>query len=260
MDITDSPVFGLGLGPYDRTARPTGIATTNAVGTARLDTTIQASGIGGTGSPGAVQANAALQAVAIDAATGSTGSVSITVSCSPAGIEAATAVGTVKTVAYPPAGFIASTAVLGSARAFISMGPFGFLSSGQVGEPRLIPVMGPEGIAGTESFGDPDTIATVFVIPGPVDPSNDFGVASVIRKGWLFRPPTIVLGWRFEKRYEGVSLVKSGGVWEEISHPDLGTTLTADRYLAGGRDHYVDDTLKADLVSAGYTVTEELIP
>jgi hypothetical protein len=122
--------------------------------------------------------------------------------------------------------------------------------------------MSPAGIASGEAFGDADTLATVFIIPGPYDPTNEFGVVNVVRKGWLFRTPRTTYQWRIPpfKEYEGISLLRESGVWSEVQHPDLERTLAADVYLGGGRDHFVDDTVKAELVALGYTVTEEIIP
>jgi hypothetical protein len=119
--------------------------------------------------------------------------------------------------------------------------------------------MGPTGIASAVAFGDADTLTTVFIIPGPFDPSNDFGNATATKKGWVFRPPVNTYQWRLFKEYEGISLLKESGVWSEVAHPDLERTLNAEKYLAGGRDHVVGDSLKAELVAEGYTVTEEFV-
>ena len=120
-------------------------------------------------------------------------------------------------------------------------------------------VMAPTGIASAEAFGDADTLATVFIIPGPYDPTNDFGNATATKKGWIFRPPVNTYQWRLFKEYEGISLLKENGVWSEVAHPDLERTRSAQKYLAGGRDHVVGDALKAELVALGYTVTEEFV-
>jgi len=94
-----------------------------------------------------------------------------------------------------------------------------------------------------------------------VDPSNDFGNPVATKYGWIFRTPRNTYQWRVPpyKEYEGISLLKESGAWVEVAHPDLERTLTATKYLAGGRDHVVSDTLKADLVCAGYSVTTEIV-
>jgi hypothetical protein len=119
--------------------------------------------------------------------------------------------------------------------------------------------MAPTGIASAVQFGDADTLATVFIIPGPVDPSNDFGNATATKKGWVFRPPVSTYQWRLFKEYEGISLLKESGTWTEVAHPDLERTRNADLYLGGGRDHVVSTSLKTELEGLGYTVTEEIV-
>jgi len=153
-----------------------------------------------------------------------------------------------------------STGSVGSAKTLLPLSPTGVAAGGGIGTPRLTVLMSPDGVASTEAFGDADTVATVFIIPGPVDPSNDFGTVTVTRNGWVFRTPRTTYQWRLFKDYEGVSLLREDGVWSEVQHPDLERTLAAQLYLSGGRDHFVDDTTKAELIALGYTVTEELIP
>jgi len=53
--------------------------------------------------------------------------------------------------------------------------------------------------------------------------------------------------------------LKEDGVWSEVAHPDLERTRSAQIYLGGGRDHFLDDATKTELVALGYTVTEEII-
>lgn len=240
-DITESPVIALGGTDGVGSMAPDGIAPAGDLGTAKTQSSIAVSGI--------------------DAGTGAVGTPATRTSIAVSSITSTGGLGTAQlNVRVRPTQGIPSQAVVGTTEAFISMNPDGIdAATGAAGEPRISFAMYPDGVASTAEFGDADTLATVFIIPGPIDPSNDFGDPRVTRKGWIFRPPTITLGWRFQKRYEGVSLLKESGTWSEVSHPDLERTLNADIYLAGGRDHIVDDDLKAELISEGYTVTEEYV-
>lgn len=258
-DITDRPILLLGW-TLDLTASPTGIASTAAVGTAQANATITVSGIAAADAAGSPQVNAAVSVDGINAGTGAAGDPATVAYLAPSGISSAAALGTAQFDTTAPVAGIGSSAALGTTTAFTSMNITGFASTGAVGEPSLNLVMSPDGIAGSEAFGDADTIATVFIIPGPVDPSNDFGTVTVTRKGWLFRPPTTTYQWRMFKEYEGVSLLKEDGVWSEVQHPDLERSRAAQVYLGGGRDHFLDDATKTELVALGYTVTEEIIP
>lgn len=259
FDVTERPVILLGW-DTSRTVYPTGIASGAAVGTAQANATVLPDGAASAGSVGSAATTASVTAVGIDAASGAVGSPSLLASLAPSGIAGTADTGSPKGNASAPVSGIGSSAALGDATAFTSMGPSGIdAATGSVGSPSLNLVMSPSGISGTEQFGDADTLATVFIIPGPFDPSNDFGDPVVTKRGWVFRPPTITLGWRFQKRYEGVSLLKEDGVWNEVSHPDMPRTLAAEKYLAGGHDHVVSDSLKAELIAAGYTVTDEVV-
>ena len=179
---------------------------------------------------------------------------------SPNGVAGSGGFGQTKLNTTAPVSGAASVTIIGTAKAFTTLRPTGIAATEGTGLPRLSMVMAPSGVAGGEAFGDADTVATVFIIPGPVDPSNDFGTVTVTRNGWVFRTPRTTYQWRLFKEYEGVSLLREDGVWSEVQHPDLERTLAAQLYLAGGRDHFVDDTTRAELIALGYTVTEELIP
>ena len=259
QDITERPVQFLGWS-LDLTVYPTGVGSSEAVGTAQANTTITVSGVAPAGAVGSAQANAALSVDGVAAGSGAVGSPALSATVAPSGIAAAGTVGTAQADTTAPVAGIGSSAALGTTTAFTSMNIAGFASTGAVGEPSLNLVMSPDGIAGSGQFGDADTIATVFIIPGPVDPSNDFGTVNVTRKGWLFRTPRTTYQWRMFKEYEGVSLLKEDGVWSEVQHPDLERSRAAQVYLGGGRDHFLDDATKSELVALGYTVTEEIIP
>lgn len=258
QDITERPVQFLGWS-LDLTVYPTGVGSSAAVGTAQANTSIAVSGVAAAGTVGSAQVNAALPVDGIAAGSGAVGSPALTAVVAPSGLASGATVGTAKANVTTPVAGVGSAAALGTTTAFTSMNITGFASTGAVGNPSLNLVMSPDGIAGSELFGDADTIATVFIIPGPVDPSNDFGTVTVTRKGWLFRTPRNTYQWRMFKEYEGISLLREDGVWSEVQHPDLERTLAAQIYLGGGRDHFLDDVTKDELVALGYTVTEEFI-
>lgn len=259
IDVTERPVFHLGPDTA-RIVYPSGVASGVTVGTAQANTFVLPTGVAAAGVVGTAAVTAQVDPTGINAGTGSAGSAAFVASVHPDGIAGTDTVGTAQVnAAMQPSG-LASTAVMGAVTAFTSMNPTGVnAATGAVGTAKSRASLHPTGIASTVNFGDTDTVATVFIIPGPVDPTNDFGDAVVTKRGWIFRNPTIQLGWRFQKRYEGVSLLKENGVWVEVSHPDLERTLSAQKYLPGGHDHVVSDSLKAELIAAGYTVTDEVV-
>lgn len=257
IDVTERPVLKLGPDLF-RFAYPDGVASSAAVGTAQVNATVVVSGVASVAAVGTA-ATVASVAVSGVAGAGGIGSPALSASLSVASIAGTAAVGTAQANAKVNPTGMPSGASVGNTEAFTSMNPSGFTSAGSVGSPSLTPVMSPTGIAGSEQFGDADTLATVFIIPGPVDPSNDFGNAVVTKKGWIFRPPVSTYQWRLFKEYEGISLLKESGVWSEVAHPDLERTRNAQKYLAGGRDHVVSTSLKAELEGLGYTVTEEIV-
>lgn len=260
IDVTERPVFHLGP-DTSRTLSPSGIASSAAIGTAQANATVVASGVGAAGTVGTASTTAQVDVTGINAASGGIGSPGLTASLAPSGVAGSVSVGSPQLNINAPVYGVASTAAVGTTTAFTSMNPSGFASVGDLGSPSLNLVMSPTGIASAEQFGDADTLATVFIIPGPVDPSNDFGNPVATKYGWIFRTPRNTYQWRVPpyKEYEGISLLKEDGVWVEVAHPDLERTLTAQKYLAGGRDHVVSDSLKADLVAAGYSVTTEIV-
>ena len=259
IDVTERPVFKLGP-ELSRIVYPNGVASGEVFGTAQVNATVVASGVASAGAVGTATTNASIAVTGIDAASGAAGTPSVTVSVHPSGFAAPGDLGQPQANAATRPDGIGSGSALGDATAFTSMNPSGFSATGGgLGTPSVVSVMSPAGIASAEAFGDADTIATVFIIPGPVDPSNGFGDAVVTKKGWVFRPPVNTYQWRLFKEYEGISLLKENGVWSEVAHPDLPRTKSAEKYLAGGRDHVVSNSLKAELVALGYTVTEEFV-
>ena len=259
IDVTERPVFKLGP-DYARTIYPSGVASGEAFGTAQANAVVVATGVASTATVGAASTAASATVTGISGATAA-GTPGVTYLLAPTGIAGASALGTAKTVVkVQPIEGLPSTAAFGTTTAFTSMNPSGISATGGgLGTPSLTMVMSPTGIASAEAFGDADTLATVFIIPGPYDPTNDFGNATATKKGWIFRPPVNTYQWRLFKEYEGISLLKESGVWSEVAHPDLERTRAAQVYLAGGRDHVVGDALKAELIAEGYTVTEEFV-
>jgi hypothetical protein len=176
------------------------------------------------------------------------------------GIPSGVTFGTAETVAtvYPSSAL--SVSAVGTAKTNAAVGPVGIDADATVvGSPQLNASVTFSGLSSGVQFGDVETLATVFIIPGPVDPSNDFGDAVVTKKGWIFRPPVNTYQWRLFKEYEGISLLEENGTWSEVAHPDLERTRNATRYLGGGRDHVVSTSLKTELEGLGYTVTEEIV-
>lgn len=259
IDVTERPVFKLGP-DYARTAYPNGVASGEGLGTVSANAVVVATGVASTATVGTASTVASAAVSGVSGATAE-GTPGVTYLLAPTGIAGASDLGTAKTVttAQPTEG-LPSGAVFGATTAFTSMNPSGFSATGGgLGPPSVSMVMSPDGIAGTEVFGDADTLATVFIIPGPFDPSNDFGDAVVTKRGWLFRTPKNTYQWRLFKEYEGISLLRENGVWSEVAHPDLERTRAAEKYLAGGRDHVVSTSLKAELEGLGYTVTEAVV-
>ena len=259
IDVTERPVFKLGP-DYARTAYPNGVASGEAFGTAAANAVVVATGVASTATVGDASTVAFAAVSGISGAT-ATGTPGVTYLLAPEGIAGVSGLGTAATVAkVQPTEGLPSAVAFGTTTAFTSMGPSGFSATGGgLGTPSVSLVMAPDGIASTEAFGDADTLATVFIIPGPFDPSNDFGTPVATKRGWIFRPPRNTYKWRLFKEYEGISLLKESGVWSEVAHPDLERTTTAEMYLAGGRDHVVSTTLKAELEGLGYTVTDEVV-
>lgn len=238
VDVTERTIYLLGWPDPDRVMEP--------------DSTVSA------GSPGVPSTTAEVAVAGVAAGTGGVGSPSTVAVVQASGVASGAALGDVQlNVRVTPTQGIPSTLTFGTTTAFISMNPDGIAGSVGVGEPRVSFDMNPDGVDGTVSFGDTDILATVFVVPGPVDPSNDFGDTRVIQKRLIFRPPTQTLGWGWYKRFEGISLIKKDGVWSEVPWPTVQETTEADIYLAGGRDHAVSTTLAAELISEGYSISEE---
>ena len=239
IDVTERPVVLLGWPDPDRVIEPSGVSSSLTVGSPSAVLIASAASIAGSTQVGTPEVDATM---------------------APAGIASTASSGQPQLNILAPVYGVPSGAAVGTATAFTSMNPSGFSATGGgLGTPSLAMVMAPDGIASAEAFGDADTLATVFIIPGPVDPSNDFGNATATKQGWIFRPPVNTYKWRLFKEYEGISLIKEDGVWSEVAHPDLPRTKAAERYLAGGRDHVVGDALKAELEGLGYTVVSEVV-
>lgn len=238
-DVTESPIVLLG--------------TTDGVGTMEPD------GIAGGLLVGTVSVTDIMRVTSITGVT-TMGSPSVTVSVTVNGIASDGGIGSpALNSRISPTQGIRSTLAFGTPTAFISINPDGISSAGGgPGEPRLTMFMEPTGIASSVALGEADTLATVFVIPGPVDPSNDFGNATATSNRLIFRTPTQTLGWGWYKRFEGISVLKVNGEWVEVPWPTVQETLDATYYFGGGREHPVSTELAAELIAEGYTVTEEV--
>lgn len=259
IDVTERPVFKLGPELF-RIVYPSGIASGEAFGTAQANASVTAVGVAPAGAIGTASTTASIAVTGINAGSGAAGTPAVRLSVNPTGIAAPGSLGQPQVNAQVTTQGVPSGSGVGTPTAFTSMNPTGFSATGGgLGTPSVALVMAPEGIASAEAFGDADTLATVFIIPGPYDPTNEFGNPTATKKGWVFRPPVNTYQWRLFKEYEGISLLKESGVWSEVAHPDLERTRSAEKYLAGGRDHVVGDALKAELVALGYTVTEEFV-
>lgn len=237
-DVTESPVYLLGWSDPDRVMEPDGVAGTTVAG-----------------SPSVV---AVVAPAGIDAEGGGAGAPALAVSMHPTGVAGGETFGTAQVDAVIDVTGVAGSVQFGVPEAFTSMNPFGIdATGGGPGSPGTVAEIAVTGLSSGVQFGDPSILATVFVIPGPVDPSNDFGDTRVIQRRLIFRPPTQTLGWGWYKRFEGISLIKKDGVWSEVPWPTIDETLDADIYLAGGRDHAVSTNLAAELISEGYSISEE---
>lgn len=238
LDVTESPVYLLGWSDPDRVMEPDGVAGTTV-----------------TGSPSVV---AVMAPAGIDAEGGGAGSPALAASTHPDGVAGGVTFGTAQVNTVIDLTGVAGDIQFGAVEAFTSMNPTGIdATGGGPGSPGTVAEIAVTGLSSGEQFGDPSILATVFVIPGPVDPSNDFGDTRVIQRRLIFRPPTQTLGWGWYKRFEGISLIKKDGVWSEVPWPTVQETLEADVYLAGGRDHAVSTSLAAELISEGYSISEE---
>lgn len=258
VDITEGPIYLLGIPDPDRQMDPAGIAAAGAFGTAQANAEVVASGVASTLVMGTPATSAPIYPDGF-ADVGALGQPQLDASVVPAGVGSGVTFGTAQANATVVAAGVPGAVAFGTAYAFDVMRPVGIAGSVTFGTAKTNASVHATGIGSTVAFGDTETLATVFIIPGPVDPSNDFGIPVVTKKGWIFRPPVNTYQWRLFKEYEGISLLKENGTWSEVAHPDLERTRAAQKYLAGGRDHVVGDALKAELIAEGYTVTEEFV-
>ena len=238
FDVTEAPVFPLGTTDGTGTMEPDGFALTTVFGDVRYVISIFPDGIDATG-PGA-------------------GSPALQATVEPTGIASGTDLGVPQVNASVSVTGIPSSLVFGHPEAFTSMNPFGIdAEGGGPGTPTIAITVRADGIASSLAIGDVQTIKTLFVNPISAPPGNRFGDTRILMKRLIFRPPTQTLGWGWLKRFEGISLLKKDGVWQEVPWPDVGATVDADIYLAGGRDHAVSTALAAELIAEGYTISEE---
>lgn len=238
LDITEGTIMSLGGTDGTGTMEPTGIGSVLAVGDPRVTQLISPTGIdaegGGAGSP---SLQATIEATGVPSGT-QLGSPSLNASVSVTGLP-----GTVQ---------------FGTPTAFTSINPSGIdAEGGGPGDPTIALTINPDGVASTLVFGSPDTIKTMFIAPIGAPVGNRFGDTTIRMRRLIFRPPTQTLGWGWYKKFEGISLIKKDGTWEEIPWPTVQETLEADIYLGGGRDHAVSTALAAELIAEGYSISEE---
>ena len=257
LDVTERPVYLLGW-DANRTGEPDGIASGLTFGTAATVAVVAPDGVASAVTFGTTSTVAFISATGIDAAGGGVGTPAVSASMHPDGVASTETAGSPQLDAAIDLDGIPTAVQFGVTEAFTSMNPTGIdATGGGPGSPGTDAAIAVTGLSSGEQFGDPSILATVFVIPGPVDPSNDFGDTRVIQRRLIFRPPTQTLGWGWYKRFEGISLIKKDGVWSEIPWPTVQETTEADVYLAGGRDHAVSTSLAAELISEGYSISEE---
>lgn len=89
--------------------------------------------------------------------------------------------------------------------------------------------------------------------------------ATLIRKNFklpLFFPPTVEEGpagsglfYRYSHT-RGVSVLKTGGVYETIRFPTQDEIAAASEYYAGGHEHEVTSGVKDALIAADIGITE----
>ena len=80
---------------------------------------------------------------------------------------------------------------------------------------------------------------------------------------YIFRTPTVEEGpagghrlFYFYKLDKGITIVKSGATYSQIRYPLDEDLANYDMVYLGGRDHVVNDTVKAELIAGGVGVTE----
>jgi hypothetical protein len=79
---------------------------------------------------------------------------------------------------------------------------------------------------------------------------------------YLFAPPTVDQGpagghwlfWRYNLK-RGITVYKIGNTYYEEQYPSQDDLDQASVVYLGGHEHYVTSAQKADLESAGYTVS-----
>jgi hypothetical protein len=81
---------------------------------------------------------------------------------------------------------------------------------------------------------------------------------------WTFETPTVEEGpagghrlFYFYKLTKGITIVKSGGVYQQIRYPVDEDLLEYEEFYRGGYEHTVNDATKAALIAGGVNVTEE---
>lgn len=258
LDITEGTIMSLGGTDGTGTMEPTGIGSVLAVGTASTTATMAPAGIASALAIGLPTAPTVISPDGIDAEGPGTGSPSLQATMEATGVPSGIQIGTHALNASVTATGVPGAVQFGVAIAFNIMRPVGIdAEGGGPGDPSLSAEINPNGLASTIQFGTAETLKTIFVNPIGAPVGNRFGDTTIRMRRLIFRPPTQTLGWGWYKRFEGISLIKKNGTWEEIPWPTVQETLEADIYLGGGRDHAVSTALAAELIAEGYSISEE---
>jgi hypothetical protein len=81
---------------------------------------------------------------------------------------------------------------------------------------------------------------------------------------WTFTTPYVLEGpsgrhrlFYFAKLRKGITIVKSGGVYQQIRYPVDEDLFEYEEYYRGGYKHTVNDATKTALIAGGVGVTED---
>jgi hypothetical protein len=81
---------------------------------------------------------------------------------------------------------------------------------------------------------------------------------------YIFKTPTVREGpaglhrlFYFYKLDVGITIVKSGGTYSQVRYLLDEDLVDYDVVYLGGRDHVVDEAIKAELIAGGVGVTED---
>lgn len=235
-------------GAFPQTVSPSGIASAEAFGTARLNFRIIGQGL----ASGEAFGNAVVTTPQPQTIT-------------PSGIVSGEAFGTLTTRLY--------------------LGPSGIATAEAFGAPRLAALIGPAGIASAEAFGLTNVAKEQFITPPGLASGEAFGALTLqigypqtitpdgIESGEVVEDPTLILlsrlvlvnpsiqetpvAWNpLMIRYgihRGITILKDAdGVWRSVRYPAQTELESAQRFYLGGRRHVLTVDEAAELTAAGY--------